>query len=493
MYEAKTSLNQASVLILTTCSPADDPRSFHWANSCLESFGGQCSIVYPSLGRTCPREDFKSQTIDQIEIVSFNLASFSRKKIWAYLDKVNDVQTAHIVDRLQTSVRFDSTEIHRTLVEQCLDEIVVATLSLLTCAKPKIIIGTDIQGLCGASVFGSSGVQTIYDAQEITIHGFPGLNDLEIEFWRDFEKDQLLGNISAVTVSPGIAKWHESEFDVVFEVVPNFEPLKNGVTISTSTQIPVKYVYYGGCAPEKNLKQLLMSWNISKQTATLCVVAKENSDRLQLEDFWRSLNFRDSEVTFFSYGDATNVCEFLKQFDVGVLPYNYEYPYSEASPNKFGQYIAAGLAVVANHQGFVSELVVNNGLGHVVDLSNPREAANQLLKISDPKTIDNFKFNALRAFQDDLHWENYAKVLRNLADIRCAGLEVSHPLKSSIEDLYVGRSSRLMEFVRYLLRKGVLRVAATRLGAILASTMSKNTILSVPKRLLNSMIDKRPK
>lgn len=485
-------MEQKDVLILTTCSPAEDPRSLHWANSCVDLYGGRCSIIYPSPSRASFFTDVNKQTVGKIDLVSFNLGSISRKKVWALLDKIDNTQTMQLVDRLEASIKTDSTDIHRTLVEQCLDEIVIAVLSRLTFANPQLIVGTDVQGLCGASVFSSSGAQIIYDAQEITIYGFPGLNDLEIEFWKDFEKHQLFGNLKAVTVSPGIAKWHESEFDFVFDVVPNFEPLENGVKASTPTQGPVKYVYYGGCAPEKNLRQLLTSWKISKKTATLCIVSKKNSDRLQLEDYWKSLNVKDSQVKFVSHDDATNVCKFLTQFDVGVLPYNYMYPYSEASPNKLGQYLAAGLAVVANQQGFVSELIVNNGLGLVVDLSNPREAVIQIEKISDHRTIDNFKVNSLRAFQEHLHWENHVKFLSNFTDIGYMNTEVSQLFGSDIRVMRAGLASRLVESVRYLLRIGVYRAVTTRFGASLASKMSESRILNIPRKLLISMIEKRP-
>jgi glycosyltransferase involved in cell wall biosynthesis len=362
----------------------------------------------------------------------------------------------------------------------------------LTFREPRAVIGTDIQGLCGISVFAQSGIHLVYDAQEITTYGFPGLSSIEKSFWEDIERSLLKENLTAVTVSPGISEWHEAKFDFRFEVVPNFEPLRNGEKVSGQTEKPIKFVYYGGCAPEKNLAQLLKAWSVSKLKATLTIVSQRNADRIQLEQFWKTLSYRNSAVEFMSHGDATDVCEFLSQFDVGVLPYDYDYPYSEASPNKFGQYLAAGLAIVANQQGFVSKLIVENQLGLVLDFSDHRVAADDLALIAEIEIVDEFKRNSRATFQDQLHWEKNLNFLKNSLAESCSIMrDLTHDARR-IGMMRVPIPVRFTGILKYVSKESVNGLLKTKFGVALARSLSRFTTFNAVKRFLISTSESRP-
>lgn len=479
-------------IVLTTCSPADDPRSLNWARSCAEFLGQKCSIVYPGLHWKSLSSGLSVESVSGVDVISCNPNSFSRKKMTEVLGTIKANEALNLIEKLSSSIKRESTAIHRTLVEQCLDEVLVGTISLLTFTKSLIVIGTDIQGLCGTSVFAESDIQVVYDAQEITTYGFPGLSAIERRFWEDTEKSLLKEDLSAVTVSPGIARWHETKFDFRFEVVPNFEPLRNGLKVSGQTKKPIKFVYYGGCAPEKNLAQLLKVWSVSKLKATLTIVSERNTDRIQLEHLWKTLGYCNSAVEFMSHKDATDVCEFLSQFDVGVLPYDYDYPYSEASPNKFGQYLAAGLAVVANQQGFISELIHENHLGLVLDFSDYRNAALRLEQMAEVEIIDEFKRNSVASFQDRLHWE------RNLSFLRGSLTEnFSKDRRFSHEALEIGimRTSlptRFTALFKYFSEKTVNSLLRTKFGSELVRRLSRFSVFNELKRFLISVSESRP-
>ncbi len=479
-------------IVLTTCSPADDPRSLYWARSCAELLGQKCSIVYPGSHWKSFSSGLHVGSVSGVDVFSLNPNSFSRKKMTDVLVTIEANQTLDLIEKLSSSIKPASTPIHRTLVEQCLDEILVGTISLLTFTESRTVIGTDIQGLCGTSVFAESDIKVVYDAQEITTYGFPGLSAIEKKFWEDTEKSLLKENLTAVTVSPGISRWHETKFDFRFEVVPNFEPLRNGLKVSGQTKRPIKFVYYGGCAPEKNLAQLLKVWSVSKLKATLTIVSERNTDRNQLEQLWKSLGHCNSAVEFTSHKDATDVCEFLAQFDVGVLPYDYDYPYSEASPNKFGQYLAAGLAIVANKQGFVSELILENRLGLVLDFSDQKMAADQLALIAEIEIIDEFKMNSVSTFQDQLHWEKNLNFLTGLlAESNSVNRDLSHHAPE-IGMMRVRFPVRLMGILKNVSKESVNSLLRTEFGTELVKRLSRYTAFNKVKRFLISVSESRP-
>jgi hypothetical protein len=95
----------------------------------------------------------------------------------------------------------------------------------------------------------------------------------------------------------------------------------------------------------------------------------------------------------------------LRSYDVGILPYNYPYPYSHASPNKFGEYIAAGLVVLASNQPFVASQINQFGVGRVFDWNNENEFLMGVYGLSRGDNLKVFKSNVDKAAMNFLNWE----------------------------------------------------------------------------------------
>jgi len=69
--------------------------------------------------------------------------------------------------------------------------------------------------------------------------------------------------------------------------------------------------------------------------------------------------------------------------------------YYGTSPNKFFDYIAAGLPVVNNYPGWIAELIEDNSCGYVVEPDNPVAFANALEQAArDRKTLVQKGLNA---------------------------------------------------------------------------------------------------
>ena len=61
--------------------------------------------------------------------------------------------------------------------------------------------------------------------------------------------------------------------------------------------------------------------------------------------------------------------------------------YNGTSPNKFFDYIAAGLPVINNYPGWIAHIINNNNIGITVNPDSPNEFANALIKISKDNSL----------------------------------------------------------------------------------------------------------
>ena len=66
---------------------------------------------------------------------------------------------------------------------------------------------------------------------------------------------------------------------------------------------------------------------------------------------------------------------------------NVEIFYNGTSPNKFFDYIAAGLPVINNYPGWIADIINNYNIGITVNPDSPNEFANALIKISKDNSL----------------------------------------------------------------------------------------------------------
>lgn len=452
-------------VVLTTCSPENDPRSLHWAQTCHDKFLTRSQIVYPI--RSLSLKPLKASSIlpGKVERLAVNLNSYSKDiRETIASNRVNSV-LSEVFHRVSTESKKENiSAIHRTILNQCLDQIVVAFVARQYFGDIEHLIGTDIQGLCGTAVYDESKTNLIYDAQEITIFGFAGLSGDEINFWLDLESILLTRQLNAVTVSPGIADWHTKQFGRKFSVIPNFEPRYNSTETGHATKHPVRFVYYGGCAEEKNILAVLNAWTLDRSKGSLSIIAPKSSDRNKLVNNWKQLNRTKCAVHFRSHDDAISVGDLLSQFDVGILPYAYSYPYSEASPNKFGQYLAAGLAILGNRQGFTSRLIEERELGVVTNFGDALTASLDIEKMCKLEFLNHFKRNSLKSFDLDLNWDYQLVSNDSIFLLQREFRRSQMPVSDISVPLEIGIGKRLKSIPFEFLQTVVLGVDRSSLG-----------------------------
>ncbi len=92
----------------------------------------------------------------------------------------------------------------------------------------------------------------------------------------------------------------------------------------------------------------------------------------------------------------TDLASLLRRCDVGLMVLsNVPAFYYGTSPNKFFDYISAGIPIINNYPGWIAEMITENKCGIAVDPENPKLFANALMELADnPKKVEEFGQNA---------------------------------------------------------------------------------------------------
>jgi hypothetical protein len=155
----------------------------------------------------------------------------------------------------------------------------------------------------------------------------------------------------------------------------------------------------------------------------------------------------------------------LASYDVGIIPYDYPYPLSHASPNKFGEYVAAGLAVLTNSQPFVRQQVEHHQIGRVFSWGIDNDFQSQVGELLNPEVLRIALENSMEAFTESLNWESSGSgvwVLINEAVTECLNTATEnrpHPI-----DFEVTENANRLEKLHWRLRRKGLLVAQSLLS-----------------------------
>jgi hypothetical protein len=111
----------------------------------------------------------------------------------------------------------------------------------------------------------------------------------------------------------------------------------------------------------------------------------------------------------------------LRSYDVGVVPYALRGLFRQASPNKIGEYIHAGLAVLLNADlEWYGRIVTDLGCGIVANLFDDEAAGVAIRRLSDPELVATLKQRACKAAAMSWNYEAKVKpVLLHLDKINC--------------------------------------------------------------------------
>ena len=388
-----------SVLLLVPHPWHEDPRNWYWKES-FESANYSTKVIATEYAHSGTDEVLIKRIQSDVETIHP-----AGKTSEFHPSKFNFSKLEIIVSMLRNELELNECTIaHKSHVSRALNYILSVMSIKKTVDQTILLLGIDLFG--GIAAMGLSEYYLcgyIYDAQEIFSRSISSLSDREMQFWDEIEAMVIRDAVISVTVSPGIAKWYLDQTDAKMTVLPNWVPKSYEVTNSSShpESNVVKFVLLGRNAPKRNISNLITAWPQNlKYELHLYVPDIEQNKQVVLEMKNKKNIYIHEPVS------EIDIIPELSKYDVGVIPYNYDYPYNHCSPNKFGQYLASGLAVLSSNQPFVSETITSYGLGKVFTWINPNSLISALESFSSEDFVITSKLNSLDYFRKFANFEH---------------------------------------------------------------------------------------
>jgi glycosyltransferase involved in cell wall biosynthesis len=237
-------------------------------------------------------------------------------------------------------------------------------------SPPSVVHANDLDTLpAGLLVARRTGARLVYDAHELYSEFEAPAPRLARALILLLERTLARRADSVVTVSDGVARELQSRLRLrSLPLVVLNAPPRASIEDPGPTGTPLRVVYQGGLGPGRRLEDLLAAAAAEGVELTIRVRMADPDD-LRAAIAARGLG---EKVRVAAPVPPEQVLEALAGFDVGLI---FDRPSTRNSalstPNKFFEYLMAGLAVVAPHLETLGPLIVEEGIGVTYDPSRP--------------------------------------------------------------------------------------------------------------------------
>ena len=197
-----------------------------------------------------------------------------------------------------------------------------------------------------------------------------------------------------ITVSDTLSKYYQSDFNLRnrFKVIFN-SPI-HVVESACEAQEPIQFLYVGYFNLGRNLLGLLKTLSEVKGVR-MTFLGDGPLRKRMLEDVHR-MNLGD-RVIFKEMVSQDCLISYIRRYDVGVIPFkNANRHFEGALPNKFFEYISAGLAVLATKNEALSDFQGIDAAALLVDDANDTLMSDAFgILMDNPKKVTAMKAAAL--------------------------------------------------------------------------------------------------
>jgi glycosyltransferase involved in cell wall biosynthesis len=259
----------------------------------------------------------------------------------------------------------------------------------------------------------------IYDAHEY----YAGLElfvrkKIRKKIWLFVEKIALRRVSVIITVSRQLADLYVERYPRIRNVevirnLPRREQVKSLVDLKRPVDTTDKIVVYQGhFRPGRGLENLIRAFQHVSEAHLLLIGGGELTEKLHSLVQGLSLKHR---VTFYGYVPTDELIRTTAAADLGIVlfePTSINYAY--ALPNKFFEYVMAGIPVLASDIKTFSEYIDRYQFGRTVDPSNITAISNKMnAMLHDEQGLLKWRDNAVLAARE-LNWENEAVKLESV-------------------------------------------------------------------------------
>jgi len=259
----------------------------------------------------------------------------------------------------------------------------------------------------------------IYDAHEY----YEGLeifnkNRIRKKFWLLIEKTVITYVDVLITVSEPIARLYKQKYPTlkyieVIRNVPKKEVINNALI---SEKLPVTdkkiVVYQGHFKPGRGLLKLIEAMSDIDGVQLVLIgggeLEQEIRNKIKLLDI-------EKKISLPGYIPTNQLISTASKADLGVVlfePTSLNYTY--ALPNKFFEYMMAGIPVLASNLETFEEYIKTYRTGVTVDPKNVQEITQTIKKmIADDEQLMEWRENSRQA-SNTLNWENESHKMKQI-------------------------------------------------------------------------------
>ncbi|MBD2297080.1 glycosyltransferase [Nostoc sp. FACHB-190] len=197
------------------------------------------------------------------------------------------------------------------------------------------------------------------------------------------------------------------------EIPNNFQPETAKQKLQEKGHIPQQYkivIYQGWLSSERNLDTLIKGVKWFPQDACLAIIGY-GAYEPNLREIAQKEGVAD-KVFFLGQVPSDEMLNYSAGADIGVIPYrpiddNHLY----CSPNKFFEYVLAGVPIIAEDLPFFRKMKAEYGVIDTTNMGSPESFGNAVSNLlSQPKLLDKMKESCQEAGKE-LNWQNEGKKL----------------------------------------------------------------------------------
>jgi glycogen(starch) synthase len=297
--------------------------------------------------------------------------------------------------------------------------IMLVNLAIFKAAEeyaPDVVHCNDLDTLLIGYMFKIKyGSKLIFDAHEIYPEQLPATMRSQIwyDFYTNLERRLINEADGRLTVCDSLARYFGSFYGadgfVTVRNLPSKAQLPEERILERRRERP-QFLYHGSYFAYRGLEEIIQaSCFIDGADFVFRGIGRHGDalKRLAVE-----LGVED-RVTFADPVGVDELVSSAAESDIGLNPFipvckNTEY----ALPNKFFEYLMAGLACASSDLIEIRDHTTRYGVGILFDSLEPEAIAVQLRELVDePDLVVHYRANALKAARDELHWEIEEKKL----------------------------------------------------------------------------------
>lgn len=267
--------------------------------------------------------------------------------------------------------------------------------------KADIYHANDLDALLTALLLKREhGGKIIYDSHELYCDQWVCFDPFFYNIFKNFEYILIKECDGVITVNESIANILQSRYNLAKKptVVMNCPQLsisESSIKIHNKSRI----IYIGGYLPGRNLENIIYATKYMDEPIYLRGFGS-------LESKLRKIAQNNKyNVQFLDPVPPENLVESLREFDIGIIPYqpiNLNNLYS--TPNKFFEYLHAGLAIASSDIPELKKIIENEKIGSIFNSGDPKSIADVLNGLVSGDLL-RYRENAIRCSKEKYNWE----------------------------------------------------------------------------------------